>query len=168
MPPSFLLMIHQSEHALGDHIQIDLARAALDGVTLGAQPRARYRELARLERGTFPTESLAAHCLHHQFGALLVYLRCGVLDDRGRRTRPFSLLRFLLGATNRQRKSASLHLVRANPCAQISVCDASTIRADVFERRVLDIVGTIAATAEAAGRNVLALILKEPLCDIPA
>jgi hypothetical protein len=38
-------VIQQAKHALGHHIQIDLRRAALDGIALGAQPGAGFAQL---------------------------------------------------------------------------------------------------------------------------
>src|SRR5579872_995840 len=77
-----LLVVHQTEHALGNHIQIDLAGTALDRVALCSEPTARDSQLGGLESVSFPPQTLMAERLDQQLRSILIYLGGCVFDDR--------------------------------------------------------------------------------------
>src|SRR5579872_6250822 len=163
-----LLMIHQTEDALGDDVEVLLRGAALDRIALGAQHGAHRRDLARLVGIAVPAERLRAQRLDQKLGALLVYLRGGVFDDRRGGGRPLALLGYLFGATHRHREGARFHLVRRDARPEIAVRHLAVDLADIVERGMFEIIGAATAATETAGRDILPLVLQESLGDIPA
>src|SRR6185503_19882801 len=66
--------IRQAEHALGDDVQLDLGRAALDRVAARAQPIARDLELVLVEAGPVPAEPLRPADADHELAPAHVEL----------------------------------------------------------------------------------------------
>ena len=72
-----------------------------------------------------------------------------------------------VSAAHRQREGPHLHLMRGDARAKIGIGDLAVGPSDIVERGVFQVV-TAAAAAETAGRNVLPLILQQPLGDLPS
>ena len=116
----------------------------------------------------FPAQALAAHGLDHQLGALLGQGGGGVFDDRGGGPDALAGLGFLLDAADGQREGLGVHPVLGDAGAQVGVGQrgrlvlADIVLGDLVESR------RRRAAAEAAGGNVLPLVLQQPLGDLPA
>src|SRR5215212_2999727 len=82
--------IGQTEHALGDDVELNLARATLDGIGARAEPGAGARKLARVEPLTLPAEPLITEDLDHELAAPFVQLGAVQLEHRRFRARPAS------------------------------------------------------------------------------
>src|SRR6185436_13098391 len=80
--PSWNLSIRQAEDALGDDVELDLGRAALDRVAARAQPVARHLELVGLEARAFPADALRTADRDHELAPAHVELGAVVLEDR--------------------------------------------------------------------------------------
>ena len=160
-------MIQQAQHPLGDDVEVDLAGAALDGVGLGPQHGAQGADLTGGEAVAFPAQALQAERLDGQFGALLVQLGGGVFDDRGGGAGALAGLGFDLGATDGQLEGGRVHLVGGDAGAQVGIGDpAFGVHPDMVLRRVDHV--DAGPAAEAAGGDVLALVLQQTLGDFPA
>src|SRR5215472_9076439 len=125
-------MVHQTQHAFCNDVEVDLARAAFDRIALRAKKGARCGKFLWRKLSAFPAKPLRAQRFDHQLRAILIYLRRGIFDDRGRRTWALALLRFFLGATYGEREGACLHLVRGDTRSKIAIGNSAMIRADML------------------------------------
>src|SRR5207247_8094465 len=102
--------VGEAEDALGDDVQLDLGRAALDRVAAGAKPVARRAQLVVAEAGAFPPEALWPEHLDHERAPPLVQLRPVVLEDRRLGTRGTPGLRPVARTGERQVEARLVHL----------------------------------------------------------
>src|SRR5215468_2894418 len=128
--------VRQAEHALGDDVELDLGRAALDRVGARAQPFARELELLAAEPIAFPAEPLRPEDRDLELAPAFVQLRAVVLEDRGFRTRCVARLGGVARAGERPVEAALVHLVLCETIAHDRVGDAAVALADVAARQL--------------------------------
>src|SRR5690242_18626372 len=101
--------LREFEYALGDDVELDLGRPALDGVALRSEPVPRQLQVFRRVRRAFPAESRLAGERDEQLLTALVQLRAVHLEEGRLRSGPGAAGRAVTTALHGELEASLVH-----------------------------------------------------------